>query len=264
MTMPKRTKRDNRQIISIIGTVAVHAFAIALLLMIHVRQPERLEEEGVAVMMEGTSASGGSRAPYAMTEIDIMAPAQTSPNEEAAESLITQEEESTVSLPEDDETEEPSPKPQEKSEAEKRAEAEQAAAQQAAHDIMGAFSKGAQMKETAEETGHGGTGNANNATPGNELPGNGGYGAFDLQGRELGKEGLPRPAYNTQDEGRVVVTIVVNPKGEVVGTQINKRTNTNNPLLRKAALDAARKARFNSIDGIENQTGTIIYYFKLK
>ena len=120
------------------------------------------------------------------------------------------------------------------------------------------------MKGQPQDTNPGGTGNADNATPGNELPGNGGYGSFDLQGRELGEEGLPRPAYNTQDEGRVVVTITVNPKGEVIGTQINKRTNTNNPLLRKAALDAARKARFNSIDGIENQTGTIIYYFKLK
>lgn len=264
MTMPKRTKRDNRQIVSIIGTAAVHALAIALLLMMHIRQPQRQEEEGVAVVMEGLSSSGGTHSPYAMTEVDIMEAAPAAPAEETAESLITQEEESTVSLPEERKAEEPSPQPQEKTEAEKRAEAEQAAAQQAAHDIMGAFSKGAQMKGQPQDTNPGGTGNANNATPGNELPGNGGYGSFDLQGRELGEEGLPRPAYNTQDEGRVVVTITVNPKGEVIGTQINKRTNTNNPLLRKAALDAARKARFNSIDGIENQTGTIIYYFKLK
>ena len=264
MSMPKRKKRDNRQIASAIGTVAVHAFVIALLLLLHVRQPERQEEEGVPVMMEGWSASGGTHAPYALTEVDIMETPAAPAEETTEESLITQEEESTVSLPEENKSKETPRQPQEKTEAEKRAEAEQVAAQQAAHDIMGAFSKGAQMQETAEGTVHGGSGNANNGTPGNDHPGDGGYGAFDLQGRKLGKEGLPRPAYDTQDEGRVVVTITVNPQGEVIGTGINKRTNTNNPQLRKAALDAARKARFNSIEGIENQTGTIIYYFKLK
>ena len=32
----------------------------------------------------------------------------------------------------------------------------------------------------------------------------------------------------------------------------------------KAAEEAARKARFNQVDGVNNQTGTITYYFKLK
>ena len=72
------------------------------------------------------------------------------------------------------------------------------------------------------------------------------------------------PIYNVQDEGRVVVTIVVDPQGRVVSTGINKQTNTMNQQLRKAALDAARKARFNTISGVDNQSGTITYYFKLK
>ena len=70
--------------------------------------------------------------------------------------------------------------------------------------------------------------------------------------------------YNVQDEGRVVVTITVNPAGQVIATEINKQTNTVNPALRKAALDAARKARFNAVDGLNNQVGTITYYFNLK
>ena len=70
--------------------------------------------------------------------------------------------------------------------------------------------------------------------------------------------------YNVQDEGRVVVTIVVNPEGAVIRTSINKRTNTVNPALRRAALEAAQKARFNAVDGVDNQSGTITYYFKLK
>ena len=34
--------------------------------------------------------------------------------------------------------------------------------------------------------------------------------------------------------------------------------NTVNSVLRKAAEDAARKARFNTVDGVTNQTGTIL------
>lgn len=94
--------------------------------------------------------------------------------------------------------------------------------------------------------------------------GTGGIGVYDLQGRSLGTGSLPVPVYDVQDEGRVVVTIVVNPAGQVIRTSINKRTNTVNPALRRAALEAAQKARFNAIDGVDNQSGTITYYFKLK
>ena len=92
------------------------------------------------------------------------------------------------------------------------------------------------------------------------LPG----GMPNLGGRSLGEGGLPRPVYNVQDEGRVVVTITVNPAGHVIATSINRQTNTVNPALRKAAEDAAKKARFNAVSGLNNQTGTITYYFNLK
>lgn len=92
----------------------------------------------------------------------------------------------------------------------------------------------------------------------------GGYGAWDLGGRDMVGE-MPRPSYNgIQEEGRVVVTITVNHKGEVIETRINNRTNTTNKQLRSAAEEAARKTKFNAISGKENQTGTITFYFKLK
>ena len=52
--------------------------------------------------------------------------------------------------------------------------------------------------------------------------------------------------------------------GHVIATSINRLTNTVNSTLRKAAEDAAKKARFNAVDGVNNQTGTITYYFNLK
>lgn len=93
--------------------------------------------------------------------------------------------------------------------------------------------------------------------------GTGSYGTWDLGGRDMIGE-LPRPAYNAQEEGRVVVAITVNPKGNVIEASINNRTNTTNKQLRNAAMEAARKIKFNPIEGKNNQTGTITYYFKLK
>ena len=95
------------------------------------------------------------------------------------------------------------------------------------------------------------TGNA----PSGATSGTGGYGSFNLGGRSLGEGGLPRPVYNVQDEGRVVVTITVNPAGHVIATSINRQTNTVNPALRKAAEDAAKKAPFQCGKRLEQSDG---------
>lgn len=167
-------------------------------------------------------------------------------------------------------------KPKEKTEAEKRAEAEKAAAEKkaaaeraaaeaAAKKIAGAFGKGTQMGDKGSgTTGTGLEGSPTGNSSEGKSAGVGGYGTFDLNGRSLGSGGLPMPVYNVQDEGRVVVTITVNPAGQVISTSINKRTNTVNASLREAAKEAAWKARFNRVDGVNDQTGTITYYFKLK
>lgn len=152
--------------------------------------------------------------------------------------------------------------------ARKAAEAEKArkAAEEAARKrVAGAFGKGAKMADSeGNSKGNGVQGNpAGNASTGKST-GTGGYGAWDLGGRSLGEGGLPRPVYNVQDEGRVVVDITVNPAGRVIATAINRRTNTVNPALRKAAEDAARKATFNAVSGLNNQQGTITYFFNLK
>lgn len=91
----------------------------------------------------------------------------------------------------------------------------------------------------------------------------GGYGVFDLSRRSL-VGGFPRPSYNVTEEGRVVVDITVNPAGYVIAVSINARTNTPSTDLRNAAMEAAQKARFNAIDGTDNQVGTITFNFQLR
>ena len=96
------------------------------------------------------------------------------------------------------------------------------------------------------------------------IEGVGGYGSFNLNGRSIGAGGLPRPAYTIQEEGRIVINITVDPKGNVIFAEIGKGTNIDNGSMRKSALDAAKRAKFNSISGANNQSGTITYLYKLK
>ena len=287
------------KITGLVGTLVLHVVLLLLLLLIAISKPEVQEEGGVPVMLGNMEMAQGDADPYTLTDVDILDDPQLPTEVSAPEPLpappvqsemITQEDEPTVAVPKK-ETPKPAPKkevvkkketkkepvkPKEKTEAEKRAEAERlaaekkaaeerAAAEAAAKRIAGAFGKGTQMgSKGTSETGSGLQGSPTGNAAEGQTTGVGGYGTFDLNGRSLGPGGLPRPVYNVQEEGRVVVTITVNPAGQVVHTSINKRTNTANAALRKAAEDAARKARFNSVGGVNNQTGTITYYFKLK
>jgi TonB family protein len=104
----------------------------------------------------------------------------------------------------------------------------------------------------------------NSATGKSTGTGGQGRGSFSLSGRSLGKGGLPNPVYNVQEGGTVVVAITVNPAGQVVSADVQlKGTTTTSTALRKAAVDAAKKARFNEVEGVNNQTGTITYRFNL-
>lgn len=287
------------KVTGLVGTLVLHVVLLILLFLIAISKPESQEEGGVPVMLGNMEMAQGYADPYTLTDVDILdepqLPTEVSapepvPTPPVESEMITQEDEPTIAVPKK-ETPKPAPKketvkketpkkepvkPKEKTEAEKRAEAERlaaekkaaeerAAAEAVAKRIAGAFGKGTQMGSKGNATsGEGIQGSPTGNAADGQTSGVGGYGTFDLNGRSLGPGGLPRPVYNVQEEGRVVVTITVNPAGQVIHTSINKRTNTANAALRKAAEDAARKARFNAVGGVNNQTGTITYYFKLK
>ena len=291
------------KITGLVGTLVLHAIVLLLLFLVSISKPKAQEEGGVPVMLGNMEMAQGNADPYTLTDVDVLdepqMPAEASVPEPVPETpseteMITQEDEPSIAVPKK-ETPKPKTKTEivkakkeivkadkeiakakEKSEAEKRAEAERlaaekkaaeerAAAEAAAKRIAGAFGKGSQMgSKGTSNSGQGIQGSPTGNSADGKTSGVGGYGTFDLNGRSLGPGGLPRPVYNVQEEGRVVVTITVNPAGQVIQTSINTRTNTANAALRKAAEDAARKARFNVVDGVNNQTGTITYYFKLK
>lgn len=268
--------------------MVVHLIILLILFVVtlHAATPE--EESGVPVMLGSAELSQGDADPYTLTEVDVLdelqpetAPADPSVETPSEQEMLTQDLEETVAMkpqkkPVKPKTEVKTPpkkqleqpkqptKTPEQIAAEKRAAAEKAAAEEAAKKIAGAFGKGSSMGNRGTgTTGSGVQGSSTGNSNTGKSTGVGGVGSWDLNGRSL-TGSLPIPVYNVQDEGRVVVTIVVNPSGRVISTSINKRTNTVSTALRRAAEEAARKARFNVTDGVNNQTGTITYYFKLR
>lgn len=99
----------------------------------------------------------------------------------------------------------------------------------------------------------------------NYLDGLGGRGIhFSLTGRS--PLSLPKPEYNVQEDGKVVVKIRVNRDGIVTYAEAGAQgTSTLNKELLEAARKAALKARFNrSADSPFTQQGTITYHFVLQ
>ena len=254
-------RKKKGKYIGMAGALVVHVAIIALLILVGFTPPEPSEEGGVPVMLGEVPDALGAADPSLVT---------------VEQDIITQETEETVAIkPKAEPKKKEEVKKPEKTEAEKAEEARKLAAAKAERErkeaeeaarkrVAGAFGKGAQMGSKGDTEGEGIQGSPTGNAPSGATSGTGGYGSFNLGGRSLGEGGLPRPVYNVQDEGRVVVTITVNPAGHVIATSINRQTNTVNPALRKAAEDAAKKARFNAVSGLNNQTGTITYYFNLK
>lgn len=268
------SSRKKAKYVGLTGALLVHVAVVAFLLLVGFSLPEKMEEDGMPVMLGEVPDAWGAADP-SLVEVDVV-PEETAPEveETAEQDIITQEEEETVAIKPKNEIKKKTEKP-EKTEAEKaeearklaeaKAEKERREAEEAARKrVAGAFGKGAQMGSKGNTEGKGIQGSPTGNAPTGATTGVGGYGTFSLGGRSLGEGGLPKPAYNVQDEGKVVVDITVNPAGRVIATSINRQTNTVNSALRKAAEEAARKARFNAVSGLDNQTGTITYYFNLK
>ena len=277
-------KFNKDDIYSIAGSVAFH-LAIFLILLFTVLRTEIPEEDGgrpcqfrkrqfrsryLRTQIYGTGTATGN---------DHASPPPTPPVETPKEEVITQDIEESVAMADAKKKEEQKRKKKKRKRKEeedrrkreeaekKRLEEERRKKEQAiSNRVAGAFgiggAEGNSQGDAETGTGNQGSPFGNSDHGANE--GVGGYGSFNLNGRSIGAGGLPRPAYTIQEEGKIVINITVDPKGNVIFAEIGRGTNIDNASMRKSALDAAKRAKFNSISGANNQSGTITYVYKLK
>lgn len=276
-------KFEKNDIIASIGSLIVHLILFLVLFFTVIKTIVPDEDGGILVNFGNIDASAGLFEPQGEaaspeTATEPLTPTPPPPPEE----MITQDMEESVSLTEKKKEKEREKKEKEKEnenrrrqEAERQAEAdrkkraeEQRRKEQAIRDrVAGAFGSPEGQKNSSQGDGTSESGNQGNPFGNSDRGANegvGGIGSFNLNGRSIGSGGLPRPAYTIQEEGRIVIDITVNPKGNVIMAEIGKGTNIDNASMRKSALEAARKAKFNSIRSNNNQSGTITYRYSLK
>ena len=283
-----RLNKDD--IYSLIGTVAFHGVILLILWFTVLKTEVPDEDGGVLVNFGNVDAAAGMFEPKYTgqeppQETTTPPPPVPEPQVETPkQELITQDIEESVAL--EDAKKKKEEEKRKKQEAEKKrkeeeekerirreeaeknrlAEERRKKEQAISNKVAGAFgmgnAEGNSQGDAESGTGNQGSPFGNSDHGANE--GVGGYGSFNLNGRSIGAGGLPRPAYTIQEEGRIVINITVDPKGNVIFAEVGRGTNIDNASMRKSALDAARKAKFNSISGANNQSGTITYVYKFK
>ena len=265
---------SKEKMIGIVGTVLVHVVLGVLLYFLVLKTPPIPTEKGVEVMI-GVDLEDGSATELNETPRPVVKPVSAPPVTPAPEEpVITQDSEESIALPpEKPKKEKEKPKKKEKTpeqiqkekedaERKERERVEAETRKNAENSIANAFNKGSKLSKQQEAEKK----NSSSGSPmGNSNAGKKeGVGVeYSLEGRLSGTKGLVQPTYNIQDEGTIIVAITVAPNGKVISAGIDNRTINANKALRDAAIKAALRTRFNSIDGLDNQRGTITYNFKL-
>jgi len=275
-------KFNKDDLYSLLGSVGFHLLILLVLSLTILSTVVPEEDSGVLVNFGNVDEAAGTFEPLNTgqepMEETTPPPPPTPAVETAKEELVTQDVEESVALAEAKKKKEEQRKKEEaikreqdriqkeKLEQQRLADAQRQKELAIKNKVAGAFGAGS---AAGSSQGSGETGSGNQGSPfGNSdhgaNDGVGGYGSFSLNGRSIGAGGLPRPAYTIQEEGRIVINITVDPKGNVIFAEIGKGTNIDNASMRRSALEAAKRAKFNSISGSNNQSGSITYRYSLR
>ena len=263
--------REKDRLRALVVTIAFHVVLAVCFLFFGLSTPLPLpEEEGVLVALGYTDAGMGFTQPLAARP-PVPASQPARPASEVEEVARQETDESVYIPPQTTQTrtETPRPETQRRAPAPEPAQtAPQPEPEQPRQQVDNrAMFPGADQRSTeGQDQGQTGTpGNQGRPTGAIDGEGTAGVGQggveFSLTGRRANY--LHIPEYTAREQGRVVVTIIVNQQGQVVRADAGARgTNTTNQTLWRLAEDAARRARFDvSTNAPEEQRGTITYTF---
>ncbi len=211
-----------------------------------------LPEPEIGTLIDfGVGETGSGDEDTALGERDAVPVPPSNPNASAERVLTTEVEDAPAVVVESDPRTQPTP-PAER--APERQVNERA--------LFPGRTEGSASTSQGTTGGEGNRGSHDGAPGGSDSAGGSGSSGFSLAGRYI-VGNLPRPAYNADVEGRVVIRITVNSEGRVTNAVYEQAgSTTNHGELVSAARAAAIRARFTPSEE-EIQTGTITYIFRL-
>jgi TonB family protein len=267
----------------ILGTIAFHGVLLILILSFGFSTPLPLpKEKGIMINFGNMpDASGSTELQKSQKETKVQKqqkqtqPQQSKAKAKEAEDIITQDHEEAPSVKDKQETqkkEQKQPEPTEEPTEQKEQKEQKEQAEPEREVNKNALYPGKSDEESGESEGETeGQGNQGreSGTPYSDNHANAdskGMGSmnYSLSGRN--PESLPKPEYNYQVEGKVVVEITVDKYGNVTKAVAGvKGSTTLNENLLRAAKKAALNAKFDRDPSAPAyQKGTITYYFRLQ
>lgn len=263
--------RDEHKRKGLIGTIIVHLLLLILFTFYGLTHVVPTPEQGILINF-GTSEEGfGEIAPEEVgtpTE-PVEKPVEDVPIEtpqevatEAVEKVVTQETTETIHVPTEEELREEKRK---KEEAERKKKEEEAI--QKNRDIWNKVKSNTpgDSQGNGDKTGDQGDPAGDREATSQSGSGGGGKGvSFSLSNRSI--LSVPPIVDNSQDEGKVVVDIIVDRRGKVIkATPGGKGSTTTSPHLFRKAKDAALKTEFSqNPDAPEEQRGQMTFVFILE
>ncbi|MDR2231963.1 MAG: energy transducer TonB [Tannerella sp.] len=263
------------KIIALFGTIVFHVAAILIMFFMNIFTKVTEEDTGVIVNLGQVTLSAGYFEPQGSQTVTMQTsqPAGTPSN--ATERMLTQDIEESVSIadPSNAENERRQREVAERAEQERIAaeqRRQQEAQRQLEQDIAQRVAGAGFGDANSDSQGSGTVAAGNEGSPfGNSNTGSntgtGGLsGSFNLTGRVVRGGGLAQPSLKFDEGGKIVLDIVVDREGNVIQAEIGRGTNINSSSMRTDAINAAKRTKFNSIAGTNNQNGYITYQYILK
>ena len=249
----------------LIGTTIFHGLLLLLLFFMAFRTPLPLPEEQGIMVEFGTTSTGMGMVQPRMSDPAYTQP-QPAPSPSAQQEAITQDYEESVALPAAPRQSETTRETVRETPRETATPVEQPREPERTPDQRALFPGRGDQSSTATSQGEaGGAGNqgVTTGTPNVHVYGEGIDVGGGLAGRGIAGT-MPRPSYDVQVSGIVVVEVTVDRDGNVTAARAGVRgTTTSNSTLHEAALRAARQTKFARSNALQ-QTGTITYTFILQ
>ena len=253
--MIKPTKNRRK---AIIGTVLFHiGLLLCFIFMGLTYQIPPPPEEGITINFGNQDFGSGSEQPEQIVEEQEITPQEIVNNNPVVEDISTQDIEETPTTKLKEQLEKP--KEIKKIEEKKPEPVVNTKALYPGKKQNNSNSQG--ISEGQGDQGSQDGGSNSNAYTGGGIGTNGI--AYQLGGRTIAE--IKKPNYDSQQQGKVVVTIRVDRNGKVISaTPGAKGSTTTNAYLYSKAKEAALKTTFEAnTTAPEIQVGTIIYNFKL-
>lgn len=253
-------EKDSRA--GLIGTIVFHAILLLLIIFFGLTYQDPAPINESAMLIEFGNAGGGS------SSSQVAASESSSENESSTNNLEATEN-VTANAPENIQTQNTTEAVEVNAASSNNSTTETTEPEQVMSEnlsnVMNALNNANSSSTSNSESSSTNNGDGNSTGNGTGTgPGNGaGEGpGWDLTGR--GKVSLTTPKNPTQEDGTVIVDIVVDNKGNVIkATPGSRGSTTTNATLYKMAKDAALKAKFTVKAGAPDQKGKMTFVFIL-